>query len=144
MALGFWLLTRRLAGKADHFHLPGTGHHHHHHHPEDRPLNLKGLIILGINGGLVPCGEAIALFLLAVRWERLDLAFPLLLAFSLGLAVVLVGVGLSVVYAQRFAARQMRSVWAEQVGRLLPLLSAVLITVVGLWLCYDSVHSPKH
>ena len=28
--LGVWLLLRRLAGQADHFHLPGHGHHHHH------------------------------------------------------------------------------------------------------------------
>src|SRR5262249_33262971 len=30
--MGAWLLFRRLAGRADHFHLRGHGHPHHHHH----------------------------------------------------------------------------------------------------------------
>src|SRR5262249_19119042 len=28
---GFWLLLRRLSGKADHIHIGGHGHHHHDH-----------------------------------------------------------------------------------------------------------------
>ncbi len=145
-ALGFWLLHRRLAGKADHFHI-GGGHHHHHdheHHEPGEPLNIKGLIVLGISGGIVPCGEAVALFLLALRYERLELALPLLLAFSAGLAAVLVGVGLSVVYARQFTAERMKSRRLERIARLLPLVSAILITGVGLWLCYDSVHGTPH
>src|SRR5439155_16063621 len=30
--MGLWLLLRRLAGQADHFHLGGQGHGHHHEH----------------------------------------------------------------------------------------------------------------
>ena len=141
-ALGFWMLHRRLAGKADHFHI-GGGHHHHHHEPGE-PLNIKGLIVLGISGGIVPCGEAIMLLVLAVRWERLELAFPLLLAFSVGLAAVLVGVGLGVVWTQRFTAAHFKSKRLERLVRLLPIISAILITGVGLWLCYDSVHGVSH
>src|SRR5262249_46332102 len=39
--LGFWLLLRRLAGRADHVHLPGHGHHHHHggHHHHHGPAD---------------------------------------------------------------------------------------------------------
>ncbi len=136
-ALGFWMLNRRLAGKADHFHIGGG---HHHHHAPDAPLNIKGLIVLGISGGIVPCGEAIMLLVLAVRWERLELAFPLLLAFSVGLAAVLVAVGLGVVWTQRFTAAHIKSKRLEQLIRLLPIVSAILITGVGFWLCYDSVH----
>jgi ABC-type nickel/cobalt efflux system permease component RcnA len=140
-ALGFWMLHRRLAGKADHFHIGGGHHHHHHHHEPGEPLNIKGLIVLGISGGIVPCGEAIILLVLAVRWERLELAFPLLLAFSVGLAAVLVGIGLGVVWTQRFTAAHFKSKRLERLVRLLPILSAILITGIGLWLCYDSVHS---
>ena len=142
-ALGFWLLHRRLSGKADHFHI-GGGHHHHHEPEPGAPLSIKGLIVLGISGGIVPCGEAVFLLAMAIRWERLDLAFPLLLAFSAGLAAVLVSVGLGVVYAQRFTAAHMKSKRLERAARLLPLVSAVLITAMGLWLCYDSVQNASH
>ena len=64
-------------------------------------MTLGNLILLGIGGGLVPCGDAIALFGLCVKWQRPQLAFPLVLAFSVGLASVLVAIGLGVVWGQR-------------------------------------------
>jgi ABC-type nickel/cobalt efflux system permease component RcnA len=148
LGLGFWLLQRRLAGKADHFHIGGGHHHHHHHHDHphsDEPLSLWGLVTLGISGGIVPCGEALALFILAIQWQRLDLALPLLLAFSAGLASVLVAIGIGVVYARRLAiARFGESPRLRQIARLLPILSSLTLTVLGLWLCYHSVHgSPE-
>ncbi len=144
--LGFWLLLRRLSGKADHIHL--WGHHHHHHGDHDHSHAVPGeavtvgsLVLLGISGGIVPCGEAIALFTLAVQWQRLDLAFPLLLAFSAGLAGVLVLIGIGVVYARRFSVER----WGEgprvrRVARALPVVSAILVTALGLGLCYHAVH----
>ena len=146
-AAGFWLLLLRLSGKADHFHLIGGHHHHHHDHdhhhlPPDRPVTLGNLILLGIGGGLVPCGDAIALFGLCVKWQRPQLAFPLVLAFSVGLASVLVAIGLGVVWGQRFSfARWGDSPRLQRVVRVLPVVSAVMVTAVGLWMCYDGVHS---
>jgi ABC-type nickel/cobalt efflux system permease component RcnA len=61
----------------------------------------------------------------------------LLLAFSAGLAGVLVLIGVLVVKAKGLAgARWDRS----RVFRALPIVSAALVTCLGLWLCYDSVH----
>jgi ABC-type nickel/cobalt efflux system permease component RcnA len=141
--LGFWLLQRRLAGKADHFHI-GGGHHHHHgddHHHHGEAVSLRGLIVLGISGGIVPCGEALTLFLLAVQWQRLDLALPLLLAFSAGLASVLVLIGVGVVYARKLAiARWGESPGLKRIARVIPIVSAIAIIALGLWLCYHSVH----
>jgi ABC-type nickel/cobalt efflux system permease component RcnA len=153
--LGFWLLLRRLSGGADHFHIGGHGHHHHghgHHHHHGHadhyhdahghahPLAVGwwGLVVLGVSGGIVPCWDAIAMLVLAVGMDLLWLAFPLLLAFSAGLAAVLVVIGVLVVYAKGFAG----SHWGEsRLFRALPVLSAVLVTAVGLWLCYDSVRA---
>jgi nickel/cobalt exporter len=160
--LGFWLLLRRLSGGADHFHLGGHRHHHHHHHGpghhhhdhghadhyhdehehahplprSSEPVGWWGLIVLGMTGGIVPCWDAIAMLLLAVGMDLLWLAFPLLLAFSAGLAAVLVLIGILVVHAKGFAG----SHWGEsRFFRALPVFSALLVTAVGLWLCYDSV-----
>src|SRR5262249_9214513 len=86
VSLGFYLLLARLSGRADHVHI-GGGHHHHHHMPnssEARPTRVSamGLIILGVTGGLIPCWDAIAMLLFAVATNNLQLAFPMLLAFS--------------------------------------------------------------
>jgi len=150
-ALGFWLLQRRLAGQADHFHIGGGHHHHHghdhdHHHlPDDRPVGLWSLITLGISGGIVPCGEALALFLVALRSQQASRAFVLLLAFSAGLACVLVVIGIGVVSAKRLAVvRWGESQRLKRVVRVLPMLSALLITALGVWLCYDSIHGGSH
>jgi ABC-type nickel/cobalt efflux system permease component RcnA len=161
--LGLWLLLRRLSGQADHFHL-GGGHHHGHGHSHEplaareslsavvvgpdhahgpgeavRPVGWWGVVVLGVSGGIVPCWDAIAMLCVAVSAQRLWLGLPLLLAFSAGLAAVLIALGLSVVYARKWAGGRWGGKF-HRVVRALPLASAALITVMGLWLCYDSFH----
>jgi ABC-type nickel/cobalt efflux system permease component RcnA len=151
--LGCWLLLQRLAGRADHFHLPGQGHHHHdgrgYAHTTEIPLPKSEtrvgwwpLVVLGMKGGMVPCWDAI--FILSVAWTtgRLARALPLLLAFSAGLASVLVGLGVSVVMTHRWVgARWGDHPRLQRLVRALPLLSATVILGMGLWLCYTSVHA---
>ncbi len=152
--LGFWLLMRRLAGQADHVHLPGHGHHHHHHGHDHDHVHLPSpgsrvgfwqLVVLGVQGGIVPCWDAIAMLCVAISAQRLWLGLPLLLAFSAGLAGVLILIGIGVVYTRDWAGGR----WgdgprARRLARALPLASAVLITLMGLWLCYDSTHGGAH
>jgi len=164
--MGLWLLLRRLAGQADHFHL-GHGHHHHHEHlPQgskiedgrsrieetDGPLDPRssildpqptstvggwwGLIALGVSGGIVPCYDAIIMLIFAVSARRLWLALPLLLAFSAGLAGVLIVIGILVVQLKGLATARLGSRWFKS----LPLVSAILVILLGLFLCYRSVH----
>lgn len=144
--LGFWLLLTRLAGGADHVHIGGSGHHHHHHQ-EPRPLPTGprltswGLIVLGISGGIVPCYDAIALLGVTLAAGKPELGLPMVLAFSAGLAAVLVVIGILVVRLKNFA----QSHWGESRWfRALPLVSAALILVMGLWLCYASLQPPAH
>ena len=156
VGLGFWLLLRRLTGKADHFHLGGSGHHHHHHGPGDHshahshhdhdhahphshamPGGWWGLVTLGVVGGIVPCWDAIALLVAAVAMNLFWLALPMLLAFSAGLAGILVAIGIVVVRTKALAGKR----WEKsRLFRALPLVSSVLVTCLGLWLCYKSVH----
>ncbi len=143
--MGLWLLLRRLGGGADHFHVGGGHHHHHHDHhsaiaSEDKKVGWFGLVILGISGGIVPCWDAILMLGFAISAQRVWLALPLLLAFSAGLAGVLVAIGLGVVYLKGFADSRMSE---SRVIRLLPLASAVLVTLMGLGLCYESIHANR-
>jgi nickel/cobalt exporter len=167
-AMGFWLLYRRLAGQADHFHIGGGhhhhhhehahGHHHHHHGVADHyhdpasgrcepaglhrplapePVGVWGLIVLGISGGIIPCTDAIVMLIVAIGKGYLDRALPLLLAFSAGLAGVLVAIGMLVVTSKRFAGSRFGE---SRLFRALPIISAALILCIGLWLCYDALH----
>ncbi|MBM4070445.1 MAG: hypothetical protein FJ271_16045 [Planctomycetes bacterium] len=152
--LGFWLLLQRLAGRADHVHLSGNHHHHHHHnhhhhhheHHDHLPtapagkVTWWGLIVLGMSGGIIPCWDAIAMLVLAIGANQLALALPMLLAFSAGLASVLVLLGILVVKLRNFAGSR----WGNgRIVRALPLVSALLVTAMGIWLCYESVHATR-
>ena len=143
--LAFWLLLRRLGGQADHVHLFG-GHHHHHghghhhhdhqHHSSDRPVTWWALVTMGITGGLVPCVDALALLGLSWMTNQLWLGLPLILAFSVGLASVLVAVGVAVVKFKHLA----QSRWGE--GRFvqsLPIVGALATLGLGVWMCLDAL-----
>jgi ABC-type nickel/cobalt efflux system permease component RcnA len=158
--LGLWLLTRRLSGRADHFHF-GAGHGHGHGHghgPGEHShghghadhshagprVGLGPLVWLGMAGGIIPCLDAIVVLLAALGKGLVWLGPALILAFSAGLAAVLVGIGVAVVFARRhIEARSVRSEWLHRVVATLPLLSAVAVTALGLWMCYDSARVLK-
>jgi ABC-type nickel/cobalt efflux system permease component RcnA len=156
--LACWLLLRRLTGQADHVHLFGGHHHHHHghhhhghthhhgdhdhhHHHHGEPGQRVGwwaLVSMGITGGLVPCVDALALLTLTWVAGKLWLGLPLILAFSLGLASVLVAMGVLVVKFKRFATSR----WGEgQLVRALPVLSALATLALGIWMCHYAVRS---
>jgi ABC-type nickel/cobalt efflux system permease component RcnA len=78
-------------------HSHGRGHSHSHV-PEE--MSWKGLVALGVSGGLVPCESALVLLLGAIALDRVALGLMLLVAFSLGLALVLVAIGVMVLYAK--------------------------------------------
>ena len=161
---GVWLLLRRLSGMADHFHFGGHGHHHHHGHhhghdhshshahgnadhdhdatgqvvPRKSPVGWRGLVVMGVSGGIVPCWDAIAILAFSVGKNMIWLALPLVLAFSAGLASVLVLLGILVVRTRGFASSR----WGEgRLVRSLPIVSALVVTLLGFWLCYEAVHA---
>jgi ABC-type nickel/cobalt efflux system permease component RcnA len=149
--LGFWLLVQRVARGAggDHRHHHHDVHHHHHgaggphhdhhhdehghggrgHHHHDAPARLRELFALGLTGGIVPCPAALVVLLSAIALRRTGLGLMLIVAFSVGLAAVLVGIGLLMVYARRFMARVQGD--GPVIRRWLPLASAAIIMVLG-------------
>ncbi|MBD1889433.1 sulfite exporter TauE/SafE family protein [Coleofasciculus sp. FACHB-SPT9] len=122
-----------------HHHHPHEPHHHgehsHHNHShlppgaDGSPVTWRNLLALGISGGLVPCPSALVLLLSAIALGRIGFGLMLVLTFSLGLAGVLTGLGLLLVYSKRFFDRlpiQMRIV------RILPAVSALVIALLGV------------
>jgi nickel/cobalt exporter len=109
-------------------------HHHDHHHDHDHPLpeqvTLNDLLTLGISGGLVPCPEALGVMLLAIGLNRILLGLGLIVAFSFGLAAVLIVIGILLVRSKALLDRLggVGGRWQKW----LPLASAVVVTMLGL------------
>ena len=84
------------------------GHVHSHLPPgaDGERLTWRGLLALGISGGLLPCPSALLALLGAVAVGRAGFGLLVVVAFSLGLAATLTGVGLLFLYAGRFLERR--------------------------------------
>jgi nickel/cobalt transporter (NicO) family protein len=113
-----------------HEHEHTHGHRHHSHLPESdsNPITWRSLLALGISGGLVPCPAALVLLLSSIAFGNVALGLLMVFTFSLGLAGVLTGLGLSLVYAKHLFQKlpiPSRSI------RALPALSALGITLIG-------------
>jgi nickel/cobalt exporter len=103
-------------------------HHHHHHHDHDHH-HERGLVAVGISGGLLPCPSALVVLLAAISLHRLAFGLVLIVAFSLGLALSITGVGLVAVLARSAFARRN---FDGLLVRALPAVSAAVIVVAGL------------
>ena len=103
--------------------------HGYRRHATAATVSPRQLVTLGVTGGIVPCPAALVVLLSALSLHRVGFGFLLIVAFSLGLAAVLIAIGLLMVYARRFMSR----VQAEGtlITRWLPLASAAVITLFG-------------
>lgn len=94
-------------------------------------ITVGSLIALGASGGLVPCPAALILLLTCISLGRPGFGVLLLLAFSIGLAIVLMATGLVVLYAKNFLPERHRSSDSGFM-RAMPVVSAAIIVVVGV------------
>jgi ABC-type nickel/cobalt efflux system permease component RcnA len=124
ITIGAGVLRSRFAHARAH----SRGHHHHHHH-HDHADSRRGLLAVGISGGLLPCPSALVVLLAAISLHRLAFGLVLIVAFSLGLALSITGIGLVAVLAKNTFAR--RSLDGLLV-RALPAVSALVILAAGL------------
>jgi nickel/cobalt exporter len=102
-------------------------------------LGARELITLGIGGRMVPCPAALVVLLSAVSMDRIGFGLLLIVAFSAGLAAVLVGIGLLMVYARQFMSRSQGD--GRLTTRWLPLTSSAFITLFGLALTWQSLQT---
>jgi ABC-type nickel/cobalt efflux system permease component RcnA len=108
---------------------PGDGHDHDGRHPHDPALGVRRLLGIGISGGIIPCPTALVVLLAAISLHRIGFGLLLILAFSLGLAAAMSGVGLLAVSAKKVFRRVD---FESGLVRLLPGLSAVVVLALGL------------
>ena len=133
----------------DHSHDDDHGHSHDHelthshggqthsHAPPER-TGFWGLLSLGISGGIVPCVDALIGLLFAISLGKLVWGLIILCAFSLGLAAVLVAIGILMVMAkpviERFTGE---GIWLQR----LPMISAAVVILLGAILVFKAFNT---
>ena len=144
--IGVSLLRSRWHNAAEHVH--GNQHdegkhphrvHAHTHMPpgtDGTPVSLRSLLALGVSGGLLPCPSAIVVLLGAVAMGRIGFGLVLIVAFSLGLAGVLTGIGVLMIHARQFLSRFSA---ASRAFRWLPVISAGVVTIIGVVLSIQAL-----
>jgi ABC-type nickel/cobalt efflux system permease component RcnA len=71
--------------------------------------------------------------------QRIGFGLLLIVAFSIGLAAVLIAIGLLMVYARDFMSRFQTN--GQVITRWLPLASSTIITLFGFGMIFQSVAS---
>jgi nickel/cobalt transporter (NicO) family protein len=135
VCIGAGVLRSRIRGR-------GRSHSHHHHdhghshHHHDHTVSRRSLIGMGAAAGLIPCPSALVVLLGAIAQHEVALGLLLIVAFSVGLAATLTGLGLLVVYARRILPRLRMD---GRLAAMLPAASALAIVVVGCVLTAQAV-----
>jgi ABC-type nickel/cobalt efflux system permease component RcnA len=97
--------------------------------PLDDALTSRGILGVGVAAGILPCPSALVVLLSAIALHRVGFGILLIVAFSIGLAATITGIGLVAVLARRLFTRVS---FEGRIVRLLPAISAFVILCVGL------------
>ena len=130
------LVPHRHAHHHDDPHSHSHAHDHRHSNEPDHTVTRRSLIGMGAAAGLIPCPSALVVLLGAIAQHEVVLGLVLILAFSIGLAGTLTGLGLLVVYARRVLPRLRAD---GRVATVLPAASALAIVIVGCVLTAQAV-----
>lgn len=90
---------------------------------------MRGLLAVGVSGGLLPCPTALVVLLAAISLHRVGYGLLLILAFSVGLASVISGIGILAVSARSVFGRIS---FEGGLVRALPAVSAIVIIGLGV------------
>jgi ABC-type nickel/cobalt efflux system permease component RcnA len=131
-----------------HDHAPApvvSGEHRHggitHSHlpPPGSTISWRGLIALGLAGGLIPSTSALFILLGSIVAGRPAFGFVLVVVFGLGMALVMTGVGLTMVFARTRLDRLPSGSGLGRAARHAPLVAAVVVLAFGLYLTAQAI-----
>jgi nickel/cobalt transporter (NicO) family protein len=106
----------------------------------ERP-SIAQIVAFGAAGGLVPCPAAVTVMLLAISVNRTGNGLIMVLGFSIGLALTLVGIGLAVVMGLNALGSQGRFAWLSRRARVISAAVVVLSGLTALALALAGNHS---
>ena len=140
VGIGLHLIRRRSrswrrGGRVDaspggHVHAGDAGESHVHidEVPPEGLLSRRGIAALAFAGGILPSPSALIVLLASIQRGRAPYGLGLVLAFSVGLAVSLVLVGLGLMRARQIVDRHR---WAR-LGRVVPVGAAASVVAIGV------------
>ena len=97
-----------------------------------RTVTTPQIILFGITGGLMPCPAAFSVLLICLQLKRAALGFVMVGAFSFGLALTMVVVGVAAALSVRHAQKRFRG-FGEAMRRA-PYVSCVLLVILALYM----------
>jgi len=112
---------------------------HSHLPPPGTTISWRSLFVLGLAGGLIPSTSALLILLGSIAAGRPAFGFVLVVAFGLGMALVMGGIGLALVLAR---GRLDRVAVGSPLGRassFVPLAAAFLVFGLGIYLTIQAV-----
>jgi ABC-type nickel/cobalt efflux system permease component RcnA len=161
VVIGAWMLARevrrRLTARSaavgadvhehehEHGSAPGPHQHSHvgvrHSHlpANGSTISWRGLFALGLAGGLIPSTSALIILLGSIVAGRPVFGFLLVVIFGLGMAVVMSGVGLAMVFARGRLDRLPSGSGLGRLARHAPLAAAVVVLAFGVYLTAQAV-----
>jgi ABC-type nickel/cobalt efflux system permease component RcnA len=157
VGVGGWMLVsevrRRRGAHLDHGHSHDADHGHedtahenadhegvaHTHVPASRTITWRGLALLGLAGGIIPSTSALLILLGTIAAGRPLFGLVLVVAFGVGMALVLTAVGLVLVRGRGWLERRSMPSSLRRLAGGAPLAASVLIVCVGLWLTAQAV-----
>jgi ABC-type nickel/cobalt efflux system permease component RcnA len=116
-------------GGVSHSHLPRAG----------TTISWRGLFVLGLAGGLIPSTSALLILLGSIAAGRPAFGFVLVVAFGLGMALVMAGIGLALVLARGRLDTVDSTSPLGRVTAFIPLAAACLVLALGLYLTVKAV-----
>jgi nickel/cobalt transporter (NicO) family protein len=116
----------------EHEHGHSDDHEHGHSHEPTGGVSWRGMLALGLSGGLVPSASALILLLGSIAAGRVAYGLVLVLGFGLGMAVVLAGIGLALVHARRLVERRPSIGGLRRLALPIQLATASLVVVLGV------------
>jgi nickel/cobalt exporter len=101
----------------------------HDHGNGDDHVHGRGLLGVGISGGIIPCPTALVVLLAAISLHRVGYGLVLIVAFSVGLALTVTSIGLVAVTARRAFTRFGLD---GPLVKTLPAISALVVLALGV------------
>ncbi|MDG1455640.1 MAG: hypothetical protein P8R38_05485, partial [Planctomycetota bacterium] len=116
--------------------------HGHSHVPkgwgEDGGVRFRDLLALGLSGGIVPCPAGFTILLVAAHFQALPLGIVILIFFSMGLGVTLIGIGTLLTLGKEGVIDRMGVTASSPLIKLAPVFSALVVAGVGFWFTWQS------
>ena len=99
-----------------------------------RTVTTPQIVLFGITGGLMPCPAAFTVLLVCLQLKRASLGFAMVAAFSFGLALTMVVVGVVAALSVQHAQKRFRG-FGEAMRRA-PYVSCVLLVLLASYMAW--------